>query len=208
MDRRVAILGIADRRAENLGERHRPIIAQQPHPGAKRRGNCGSQQPGAGDHQGSRGGLDVDQDGVELALEDAELGVHRDPVDDGNVQGHVQVVATLLVRVRDRQRVDEDRAEVDVVDRPPDVSDREQAVGDLQPGVLGVAERQGRFEDVEIRDERAADEEGIVPRIPINAGPLRLELQAEDIEAPVGDAGDRPTDRDARFGSTVREGIC
>src|SRR5438270_13262970 len=48
MDRRVAVLGIADRRAENLVERHRPVIAQQPHQRAEGRGNCGGQQPGAG----------------------------------------------------------------------------------------------------------------------------------------------------------------
>ena len=48
-DRRIAVLGIADRRAEDFGERHRPVIAQQPHPGAERRGNRGGEQPGAGD---------------------------------------------------------------------------------------------------------------------------------------------------------------
>ena len=49
LDHRVAVFGIGDRRHQDFAERHRPPIAQQPHPGAECGGNRGGEQPGAGD---------------------------------------------------------------------------------------------------------------------------------------------------------------
>jgi hypothetical protein len=46
---RVAVLGIADRRPQDLAERHRPVIAQQPHPGTERSRHRSGEQPGARD---------------------------------------------------------------------------------------------------------------------------------------------------------------
>src|SRR5262249_31803110 len=73
--------------------------------------NVDDRQSGGADLQGSRGRLGVDQDGVELPVEDAQLGVHRDLVDDGDVQVHAQVVAGAVGRVRNGKRVDRNRAE-------------------------------------------------------------------------------------------------
>ena len=46
---RVAVLGIADCRPQDVGERHRPMVAQQPHPGAERSWHRGGEQAAAGD---------------------------------------------------------------------------------------------------------------------------------------------------------------
>src|SRR6516162_6856173 len=43
---RVAVLGIADRRPQDLGERHRPVVAQEPHPGAEGARHRGCEQAG------------------------------------------------------------------------------------------------------------------------------------------------------------------
>ena len=48
-DQRVAVLGITERRLDQLGERHRAVIARQPRPGVERARHGRGQQPGAGD---------------------------------------------------------------------------------------------------------------------------------------------------------------
>ena len=47
-DDRVALLGITERWGHQLGERHRPVIAQQPHPCVEGAGHRRGEQPGAG----------------------------------------------------------------------------------------------------------------------------------------------------------------
>src|SRR5262249_9556076 len=76
---------------------------------------------GVGNLHGFRREAGVDQDGVELPFDDAELAVHRDLVGHGDVQAHLQVVAGIVARVLYLERVDRNRAEDDVVYLPVDV---------------------------------------------------------------------------------------
>ena len=46
---RMAVLRIADRGREHLGERERAVVAQQQHPGLEGAGHAGGKEPGAGD---------------------------------------------------------------------------------------------------------------------------------------------------------------
>ena len=48
-DDRIAVLGVADRELEHVGEAHRPEVAQEQHPAVERAGDARGEQPGAGD---------------------------------------------------------------------------------------------------------------------------------------------------------------
>ena len=48
LDQRMAVLGVADRRRQHVGDRHGAVVAQQHHPGLEHAGHAGREQAGAG----------------------------------------------------------------------------------------------------------------------------------------------------------------